>query len=239
MSPAPRLSVVLPALNEAANLETLLPALRAQAERMGLPVELLVVDGPSTDGTGATAARLGARVLVQKGKGLGGAIAEGLAAAAGEWILTLDADGSHPPEDLARLWAAREGRALVIASRYCEGGAADMPLQRQVLSRALNLASRLRWRWPVRDSSSGFRLYRGDAARAAAARADARDFTIQQQLLLHVLAAGGGVAEVPFHYRPRAAGVSKASALRLAPAYLRLLLRGATMPPSYRRKEAR
>lgn len=221
---APDLSVVLPALDEAPNLERLIPALRAQAGRLGLDSEFIVVDGPSIDGTRETAARLGARVLAQKGQGYGAALSEGLAASAGEWVLTLDADGSHAPEDLPRLWAAREGRDLLVGSRYCAGGRADMPPARQVLSRALNLVSRLWLGWGVRDSSSGFRLYRGEAARAAAPRAEAADFTVQQRLLLLILGAGGAVAELPIRYRPREAGVSKASALRLAPAYARLLL---------------
>ncbi len=220
----PALSVVLPTLNEAANLERLIPALRAAAAKLELTVEFIVVDGPSTDGTRDVAARLGARVLLQKGPGYGSALTEGLAAAAGEWVLTLDADGSHPPEDLARLWAAREGRDLVIGSRYCAGGGADMPPERQVLSRALNIVTRHWVGLDVHDSSSGFRLYRGTTARAVAAATRARDFTAQQRLLLSALAAGARVVEAPFHYLPREAGVSKASALRLAPAYVRLLV---------------
>lgn len=220
------LTVVLPTLNEAPNVERLVPALRAAAEAAGLGVEFLVVDGPSTDGTREAAARVGARVLVQKGRGYGDALAEGLAASSGEWVLTLDADGSHPPEDLARFWSAKEGRDLVIGSRYCAGGRADMPLQRQVLSRALNVATRLCLGVPVHDSSSGFRLYRGTTARSIAAKSTAHDFTIQQHLLQLVLAEGGRVVELPFHYRMRESGVSKASALKLAPAYARLLLSG-------------
>jgi dolichol-phosphate mannosyltransferase len=220
----PDLSVVMPTLNEAPNVDKLLPALRAEAERLGLAVEFIVVDGPSTDGTLAAAEKRGARALAQKGKGYGAALTEGLLATTGDWVLTIDADGSHPSSDLARFWAAREGHDLLIGSRYCAGGRADMPLQRQVLSRSLNLVSRLWLGLAVRDSSSGFRLYRGSTARAAAGEATARDFTIQQQLLILVLEGGGVAAEIPFHYRPREAGVSKASVLRLAPAYLRLLL---------------
>lgn len=219
----PALTVVLPTLNEAANLERLVPALRQAAAGLGLTVEFIVVDGPSTDGTRDVAARLGARVLIQKGPGYGSALTEGLAAATGDWVLTLDADGSHPPEDLARLWAAREGRDLVIGSRYCAGGGAEMPLQRQVLSRALNIVTRFWVGLDERDSSSGFRLYRGTTARGVAAASEARDFTAQQRILLSVLAGGGRVVELPFRYLPREAGVSKASALRLLPAYGRLL----------------
>jgi hypothetical protein len=80
----------------------------------------------------------------------------------------------------------------------------------------------------VRDASGGFRLYRSQLAREACADSSANDFTVQQELLVAILARGGRVLEVPFRYEPRIDGASKASALRLAPAYLRMLwkLRG-------------
>lgn len=218
--------MVLPTINEAPNVAKLIPALRAEAEKLGLSTEFIVVDGPSTDGTFEAAEKAGARALKQKGKGYGAALTEGFAASRGEWLLTIDADFSHPPSDLPRFWAAREGHDLVIGSRYCAGGRAEMDLQRQVLSRSLNILTRLWFRWGVRDSSSGFRLYRGSTARAAGPEATARDFSIQQQLLLIVRSGGGRVAEIPFHYQPREAGVSKASALKLLPSYARLLLSG-------------
>jgi glycosyltransferase involved in cell wall biosynthesis len=203
------LTVVVPTLNEEGALRLVLPRLKAVFASSGLHVEILVVDGNSTDKTVAVAEAGGARVLTQKGRGLGGALREGLLAANAPWIAVVDADGSHPPEILA----------------YIPGGSAAMGLLRQVLSRALNLVSRVVLRLPVRDASGGFRLYSAELARAACADASANDFTIQQELLVAILSRGGKVLEIPFRYEPRLDGASKASAVRLAPAYVRMLLK--------------
>jgi len=96
---------------------------------------------------------------------------------------------------------------------------------RRLLSRLLNEVARLVLDLPVRDSSGGFRLYRAELARAACADSTANDFTVQQELLVAVLSRGGKVFEIPFRYEPRLDGASKASALCLAPAYIRMLLK--------------
>lgn len=224
MSELPELSVVLPALDEEGSLRTVLPRLRAAFGRLGVRGEMIVVDGGSRDGTAAAAFSEGARVLAQRGPGFGSALREGLLAARAPWVAVLDADGSHPPETLERLWARRGEAELIIGSRFCAGGSAVMPLSRLVLSRLLNGATRLLG-LPARDASSGLRLYRADLARAACAGSAAPDFSVQQELLAGVLEAGGRVLEVPFRYEPRLGGRSKASAQRLAPVYLRLLAR--------------
>lgn len=225
MSEPADLTVVLPALNEEGALRLVLPRLRAVFQRLGLRGEILVVDGRSKDATVAVAEAGGARVLVQSDKGLGRALREGLLATSSPWIAVIDADGSHPPEILADMWASRGGWDLVIASRYVPGGTAVMDPLRQILSRALNIAARLVLSLPARDSSGGFRLYRGDLARAVCANATATDFTIQQELLVGILSRGGKILEIPFRYERRLKGVSKASALRLAPAYVRMLVK--------------
>lgn len=219
------LTVVVPTLNEEGALRLVLPRLKAVFARLGLRGEVLVVDGRSKDATVAVASAGGARVMTQTAKGLGGALREGLLATSSPWVAVVDADGSHPPEILADMWAGRGGWDLVIASRYVPGGSAVMDPLRQVLSRSLNIVSRLVLGLPARDSSGGFRLYRGDLARAACAGATATDFTIQQELLVGILSRGGKVLEIPFRYEPRLDGASKASALRLAPAYVRMLLK--------------
>jgi dolichol-phosphate mannosyltransferase len=225
MSEPSDLTVVVPTLNEEGSLRQVLPRLKETFKRLGVRGEILVVDGRSKDATVAVAESLGARVLVQTARGLGGALREGLQAAASPWVAVVDADGSHPPEVLAEMWAKRGEADLVIASRYIPGGSAVMDPLRQVLSRSLNVVARLVLDLPARDSSGGFRLYRAELVRPVAAGAIATDFTIQQELLVGILSRGGRVLEVPFRYEPRIDGASKASALRLAPAYIRMLLR--------------
>ena len=222
-SETPQLSIVIPALNEEGSLRQVLPRLRATFAKMGLRGEIIVVDGKSSDATVAVAEAEGARVLTQKGRGFGAALREGLCSARAPWVAVVDADGSHPPEVLGEMWAKRDAADLIIASRYIPGGSAAMPISRHLLSRLLNIMSRLVLSLPVKDSSGGFRLYRAELARGACARSDAPNFTVQQELLSGLLALGGRVMEIPFRYEMRLDGHSKASALRLAPAYLRMV----------------
>jgi len=220
---APELSVVLPALDEAGGLRVLLPRIAALFETLRVAGEILVIDGGSKDDTVAVARKFGARTLRQTGRGFGSAVREGLAAASADWVAILDADGSHAPEDIARFWKRRAEAALVVGSRYCRGGSAEMPLLRQILSRSLNMVTKRVLDLPVRESSSGFRLYHGPTVRAV--KSNATDFSVQQDLLVGILAAGKRVVEEPIHYAPRVAGASKANAWKLLPAYIRLLLR--------------
>jgi len=109
-SPAPVLSIVVPTLDEAANLPALWAALRAQ----GVPFEGLVSDGGSRDATCALARELGA-TLVEGQRGRGAQLARGAARARGELVLFLHADSRPGPGALAALVAAFAGRGLVAA----------------------------------------------------------------------------------------------------------------------------
>jgi dolichol-phosphate mannosyltransferase len=217
------LSVLIPVWNEADNLEVLLPELQRTLAELALAFEILVVDGGSSDGSVATAEALGARVVRQSEPGYGGALREGFAAARGDYVLTMDGDYSHEPSLAARLWLERADADLVIASRYMEGGGAEMPAFRLALSRALNGVYRRVLDLPVRDLSSGFRLYRATALRAA--RTSARNFDVLPEALVQLYAEGYRVREMPFHYRPRRKGRSHARLLRFGWAFLLTLLR--------------
>ena len=142
--------------------------------------------------------------------------------ARGEYILTLDADGSHDPAFLGDLWAARLQGDVVIASRYVPGGAADMPAWRRLLSRVLNITFRRGLSLPVHDLSSGFRLYHRTVLRAVSLAAS--DFDILEEILIRALAAGYRVVEVPFRYRARLAGRSHARLFKFALSYLRTFM---------------
>jgi glycosyltransferase involved in cell wall biosynthesis len=216
--------VVIPALDEAPNLDRLLPELHERLSWLGLTHELLVVDGGSSDGTADVVRRHGARVISQERGGYGGALQAGFAAAGGEFVITLDADGSHDAATVSALWEARARAEVVVASRYVRGGAARMPIWRYLLSRALNLVFRAGLSLPVRDVSSGYRLY----ARRVVAGADALqagDFDVLEEILIRAMAAGYRIIEVPFSYQPRRDGRSHARVFHVGRAYLRTLLR--------------
>jgi dolichol-phosphate mannosyltransferase len=208
------ISVVLPVMNECENVRLLLPRLKTILAREKLSYEILVIDGNSTDGTREAAAELGARVLAERRRGYAGALTTGLAEAQGDYILTLDADMSHEPDFVTKMWRARGKGDIVIASRYARGGVAYSGFFRKKLSDFLNFALRRALSMPVGDVSSGFRLYRREAAQQDLDSLESQNFEIQEEILVKAYARGFSVTEVPFVYFPRGSGRSHARVLR-------------------------
>lgn len=216
---SPDLTIIIPALNEAGNIGELVARCRSTIAEIGVAAEIIVVDGGSIDTTVREAGEAGAQVIRQEGRGYGGALRTGFGAARGRYVQTMDSDLSHEPEVIAQLWSARERADVVIASRYVRGGAADMSLFRAVLSRILNVVFTTALRIPVKDISSGFRLYRREALDRITFRAE--DFDVLEEILILIYNNGGTIAEVPFHYRPRKEGKSHAKLFKFALAYCR------------------
>src|SRR5262249_50695275 len=123
-------SVVIPAMNEAATLPYVLPRIPAWVH------EVLLVDGYSTDGTVAVARELwpGIRIVRQQGRGKGAALRSGFAAATGDIIVMLDADGSTDTAEIPIfVGALLAGADFVKGSRFLQGGGtSDMPLHRKL-----------------------------------------------------------------------------------------------------------
>src|SRR3712207_1386783 len=164
--PTGRVLVVIPTYQERDNLGPVVARLHA-----ALPeADVLVVDDASPDGTGELADEMAAadpriRVLHRKGKeGLGAAYLAGFATALrGDYqvVVEMDADGSHPPEDLPALIAALDDADVVLGSRYVPGGRVEnWPAHRILLSRGGNLYSRLVLGVPLRDITGGYRVFR-------------------------------------------------------------------------------
>jgi dolichol-phosphate mannosyltransferase len=205
-------SVILPVLNEGGNLGDLLRRLREVLERHGLSYEFVVIDGGSRDNTREVAASHGARVLDEDFPGYAGALLTGFRNARGDYLLTLDADLSHEPAFVAKMWQARNQADIVIASRYVRGGVAYTGLGRRALSRLLNMVLRRMLSVPVRDLSSGYRLYRREVLEQL--EIGGRNFEVLEEILVKAYAAGFSITEVPFTYFPRHRGVSHARLVR-------------------------
>lgn len=218
-----RCSVVIPALNEARNLEQLLPTLRATLDAEGIDHEILVVDAGTGDGTREVAEAAGARYIEESSPGYGAALLRGIAEAKGEYILTMDADQSHPARFVRNLWQLRDHADILIASRYVPGGRADQPAFRLLLSRILNAFLQHGLSMPVRDLSSGFRLYHRRVFDKF--QPLHTNFVILVEILLHAMQQGYRIREAPFHYQPRGEGRSHAQILRFGLDYLRLFHR--------------
>ncbi|MBN1793928.1 MAG: glycosyltransferase [Candidatus Omnitrophica bacterium] len=212
------ISVVIPVLNEADNMRSLLPELEDVLSGLGCSFEILVIDGGSTDTTRQVAASCGATVISQREKGYGVAVREGIGAARGDFIITMDGDLSHRPAFVARMWEARHRAGLIIGSRYIPEGSAQMPLHRYILSIILNAFFAVGLSIAVKDISSGYRMYNRKIF--AEIDIEARDFEVQQELLIKAIARGWRVLEVPFHYRARGRGLSHARLLRFGWRYI-------------------
>ncbi|NIM06999.1 MAG: glycosyltransferase [Armatimonadetes bacterium] len=218
------ISAIIPALNEADNLAVLLPALHRQLKKISADsYEIIVVEGSSTDATEQVAHDLGAMVVDQVEPGYGGALLAGFAAAEGEWIVTLDADLSHEPGFVNDLWSAKDTADVIIASRYVKGGRADMPLFRLVLSRILNSFFTRGLSLPLKDISSGFRLYRASVVKGM--NLVSRDFDVLEEIVVRARVDGNNLKEIPFTYKPRVTGQSHAKLIRFGIAYLKTFWR--------------
>jgi glycosyltransferase involved in cell wall biosynthesis len=211
------LTIVLPTINEAGNIAPLVSALR---DAFNAPV--IVVDGASTDDTRQQAEGAGARVLLNE-QGYAASLLQGLREADTEWVMVMDADGSHTVEDARKLWEAREDADLVVGSRMVKGGGSDGSAFRRFLSRTL--AGLFKWfaGLPARDVSSGFRLYRRQMF--ADAQPAARFFEVQPALLAHGRKRNARVKEIGIHYHKRGEGRSKNRVFRYGLAFLQALWR--------------
>jgi dolichol-phosphate mannosyltransferase len=176
-------------------------------------LELVVVDDNSPDGTGTLADDLATRhrmrVIHRSGKlGLGTAVMAGVAAAAADVVAVMDADLSHPPSILPKLWAvcSATGADVVVASRYIPGGrTANWPFKRRALSRLGGLFARPLT--PLRDPGSGFFLIRRALAQAVEIKAGG--FKIGLELV--VRSGSRRLVEIPYHFEDRQRGESKMS----------------------------
>ncbi|MCC7508314.1 MAG: glycosyltransferase [Planctomycetes bacterium] len=214
----PELTVVLPTINEAGNIGPLIRALRDALPAPGF----LVIDGDSKDATRDEAQAEGATVATNVG-GYADSLMQGMREARSEWVLVLDADGSHRAEDARKLWDARDDADLVVGSRLAPGGGSAGNAFRRFLSRMLAGMFATMARLPARDVSSGFRLYRRELF--ADATISARFFEVQPALLAWAKKKGARVKEIGIHYHPRGKGRSKNRVFRYGVAFLRQLWR--------------
>lgn len=212
--------IIVPTYNERENL----PRMTERLLNLPTPVEILVVDDNSPDGTGKLADELAAKdtrihVLHRAEKnGLGRAYIAGFKWALArdyEFIFEIDCDFSHNPDDIPEfLKAAREQNAdLVIGSRYCNGvRVVNWPLKRLILSRSAGIYVYVITGLPVSDPTGGYKCFRRRALQSIDLDAvQSNGYSFQIEMSHRLWRQGSKIAEVPIIFTDRLHGQSKMS----------------------------
>lgn len=213
-----RILVIMPTYNEAGNIEN---SVRKLFE-FNKNVELLIVDDGSPDGTGDIAEKLSKanpkiHVLHRKSKdGLGAAYLAGFSWGKEngfDFLVEMDADGSHRPEDLAQLLQVCDEFDLVIGSRYVRGGQTqNWPFYRKWLSKGGNTYAKIMLGGGINDMTAGFRVFRTTFLdKLDLTKVNARGYSFQIEMAYLTQKNGGKVKEVPITFIERAIGTSKMS----------------------------
>jgi len=221
--------VVIPTYNEAPNIELIVDRVRASVPAF----DVLIVDDGSPDGTGEIADELSGaddhvHVMHRTAKaGLGAAYLAGFAWALNrdyEYVVEMDADGSHLPEQLPRLLEAIRDADLVLGSRWVQGGKiVNWPRSRLILSRGGNLYTRLAMGLSLHDATGGYRVFRRKTLESIDLHdVESQGYCFQVDLARRTVDAGFRVVEVPITFVERERGESKMSGPIVREAFLKV-----------------
>jgi len=212
--------VIIPTYNEKENIEKLVPYV------FSLPVkfDILIVDDNSPDGTAQLVKKLqekfsGLHLLERPGKlGLGSAYIAGFEWALGngyDYIFEMDADFSHNPDDLVRLYntCRDENAGLVIGSRYISGvNVVNWPLARVLMSYFASVYVRLVTGIKIHDTTAGFKCYTRQALRDILNyRIRSAGYCFQIEMKFIAWKLGYKIIEIPIIFTDRRSGTSKMS----------------------------
>jgi glycosyltransferase involved in cell wall biosynthesis len=210
-------TVIIPARQEAPSIGGVIDRTRRYAG------EILVVVGRSTDGTDDVAARSGASVLADTGRGKGSAIRQAIPHIRTPVAVFLDADGSHDPEDIPLLVEPiLAGEADHVVASRLRGGSSELhggfdEFLRLAGSSFITACINRRFDCRLSDSQNGFRAIKTSVLRQLDLRE--RTTTIEQEMTIKTLRQGWRIAEVPSHEHPRAHGTSHIRLWRDSPRY--------------------
>jgi glycosyltransferase involved in cell wall biosynthesis len=220
---APLVSVVIPCLNEAENIEACVKAARDAIALMDVPGEVIVADNNSDDDSARLAEQAGARVVVERRRGYGSAYLAGFAASRGRYIVMADADLTYDFKEIPRFVATLEGGAeMVIGDRMDNIKPGAMPwLHRYVGNPILTGLLNLFFDTGVNDAHCGMRALRREVLPRLDLRTTGMEFA--SEMVIRAAKENLRIEEFPIEYHPRG-GQSKLSSFSDGWRHLRFLL---------------
>jgi dolichol-phosphate mannosyltransferase len=211
-------AVILPTYCEAENIENLVSTI----ENLGINLTIVVVDDSSPDGTGRIVRKMQETyprlVLLSRPRkaGLGTAITNSFRSILSwpnppDYLVTMDADHSHDPQDIPRLLRqAKQGSDVVIGSRYCGGGEVKgWNFRRVMISRIANKITAELVALPINDFTSGFRCYSRKYVERVLPKLHSETYEIQIETLRQARLHHAKVTEAPITFTNRKMGKSK------------------------------
>src|SRR5580692_9668666 len=222
-SELPLVSVVIPCLNEAENIESCVTAALEAIVRMGVAGEVVVADNNSEDDSARLAERAGARVVIERRRGYGSAYLAGFAASSGRYIVMADADLTYDFNEIPRfVQALEQGAEMVIGDRMDNIQPGAMPwLHRYVGNPILTGLLNVFFRTGISDAHCGMRALRRDVLPRLDLRTTGMEFA--SEMVIRASKEHLQIAEFPIEYHPRG-GESKLSSFRDGWRHLRFLL---------------
>ena len=208
-----KVEIVIPALNEEKNIEEII----RRVKDLGYD-NVLVIDGKSKDGTLKVAAKNGAKVVIQKGKGKGNAIRQVFKNDCIDFdvVVLMDADGSMSPDELpALIKALATGADVVKGSRFLKGGYThDMTVLRRLGNTMMISAVNLLWSAKFTDLCYGFVAFNKRAIEKLAPVLTSENFEIETEIFIKALRLGLDVKEIPSTEYKRQNGESNLNTFR-------------------------
>ena len=198
-----KVTVIIPSYLEEENLRIIIPRLKNEMQKLGNDYEILVIDAMhAMDYTEDVCKNNNVTYLNRtNGNNYGDAVRTGITNANGEYIIFMDADGSHSPEFINKLYSYKDDYDVVIASRYIAGGATDNNRILILMSWVVNIVYSIVLNLRCKDVSNSFKLYRGDLLRNL--NLYCNNFDIVEEILFKLKKINNNlkIKEVPFSLR--------------------------------------
>ncbi|MBS3066964.1 glycosyltransferase [Candidatus Pacearchaeota archaeon] len=209
------LSIIIPTYNEEGNLEEIVKEIKnvLNSTKFRDSHEIVVVDDSSKDKTPEIMNKLVEKgyfiALHRKKRGIFTAVLDGIKVSNGKFVLTMDADFSHPPEIIPKILAYANDYDIVSASRFIKGGGMESPFIRRVGSKLLNRICGIIIGLNIRDLGGNFRLFKKDKFLALPLKYNSIFGEFGFEIFYRAKKLNYKIKEVPFTYYFRKEGKSK------------------------------